>query len=227
MSDNQVEGQGILQGAINFVKGTAGKVVEAVEEVAESARDRILGTVADEKEKTDPTSQSTTEEESKVSKEVPKEEDQNMLKNWSMEMPQNETEGAKESEESTSKDIGKAKPSHPATKAGGMRINQNPSGPHLFKKSDGTTHHHSGTQHFEKKEEKKEEKEMTALELAKQEKELALQQKEQHLTRTILSNAPHDSKAFPSTYHPPEVQHEHSRKNNRGGMNTFQPPIHG
>jgi hypothetical protein len=77
--------------------------------------------------------------------------------------------------------------------------------------------------HIKKHEQMKE----GSTELAKLEKEFALQKKEHDISFRDIRTAPHESKAIPSTYFPPEPQHENQRKASKGGLHTFQPPMHG
>eukprot|EP01118_Nematostelium_gracile_P013858 TRINITY_DN5288_c0_g2_i1.p1 TRINITY_DN5288_c0_g2~~TRINITY_DN5288_c0_g2_i1.p1 ORF type:complete len:350 (-),score=167.86 TRINITY_DN5288_c0_g2_i1:239-1231(-) len=108
----------------------------------------------------------------------------------------------------------------PAQKVGGMRVSQNHNGPHLFKKADGTTHHHSGTTHFEIKHD---DHEKTATELALAEKADALKLKE-------VTSAPKDSKAFPANYQHPIPKNDENAKisyKNQPVALNFQPPSHG
>lgn len=283
MSSEDQQSQSTLQSAFNFVKEAASAVVNRVEDIAETAKETLLGGGENEEKKvenldekkmddTQPGLLQQTKDMAMHAKDVVVEKVKEVLPNIetpSMEdakemaknslpdmgnvyektkdmanqakdtvmdkvkdvLPKDETpkvDEAKEesNEESThdsdihTKEIGKHRP---AAKVGGMRISQNPTGPHLFKKADGTTHHHSGTHHFEKKEDH----EMTSTELAKREKEIQLAHKAEDLKRHVLKNAPKDSKAFPSTYHNPIPTHDDHLKINPGGLGSYANPMHG
>jgi len=114
------------------------------------------------------------------------------------------------------------KPIKPAVVVGGRRIHQS-SKPHLVA--------HKPTL-VEKRDEKRTveaigtDKESTEQALDTIEHQFELQQKEEKLAELSLKSAPAHSKAVPSTYFPPEPKQEVNHRM-KGGVTTFQPPMHG
>lgn len=114
----------------------------------------------------------------------------------------------------------------PAVRAGGKRIKQNPSGPHITHK----------TTLVEKRDEKRleerlgESAEQTSKELSKidQEAQLSAQHTEQLAKRAYTERPEHilHKAAFPSTYFPPEAKHDYQKKQPII-LKQYQNPMHG
>jgi len=111
----------------------------------------------------------------------------------------------------------------PAIHAGGKRIKQHNRGPHV-------THKQSLVEQRDERhqaEQLGDTAEQTSAQLAKQDHERELALKDEEWKRLAIKRARNDPKIFPATYFPPEPQNDYQRSSMKGGLNTFQPPMHG